>query len=103
MNLTLVVCGLVGVLLVLLAGFGLSRAMPTPQAKVQHGPFEIGATGRPIPSGGFPNTSGNPFATREVTSFSVRWRGQDVDVPRWALASGACCGWRMRRGLRCWS
>ena len=82
MKLSLLVCALVGVLLVLLAGCGLSRAMPTQQARVQHGPFEIVATGRRISSGGFPNTSGNPFATREVTSFSVRWRGQDVDVPQ---------------------
>ena len=48
---------------------------------LQHGPFEIVATGRRISSGTFPNQGGNPFATLEVSSFSVRWRGREVDVP----------------------
>lgn len=50
-------------------------------ATLQHGPFEIVAQGRRTSAGGFPNTSGNPFATIEVTSFAVRWRGQEVEVP----------------------
>lgn len=82
MKFTLAVCALVGVLLVLLTGCGLSRAIPTHTTTVKHGPFDIVASGRRISTGSFPNTGGNPFATREVTSFSVRWRGQDVDVPQ---------------------
>ncbi|WP_144290012.1 hypothetical protein [Ideonella sp. A 288] len=48
---------------------------------LQHGPFEIVATGRRISSGTFPNQGGNPFATLEVSSYSLRWRGREVDVP----------------------
>jgi hypothetical protein len=47
---------------------------------VTRGPFEIVAAGRRIGAGGFPNTSGNPFATIEVTSFSVRHRGAPVTI-----------------------
>lgn len=46
-----------------------------------HGPFEIVAHGRRISTGTFPNQGGSPFATREVTSFSLRWRGKAVQVP----------------------
>ncbi|MFT3819708.1 MAG: hypothetical protein QM750_19105 [Rubrivivax sp.] len=54
----------------------------TPQAEaVQHGPFEIVASGRRISTGTFPNIGGNPFATQEVTSFLLRWRGRPVQVP----------------------
>lgn len=48
---------------------------------LQHGPFEIIAGSRRISTGTFPNTGGNPFATQEVTSFSLRWRGRTVEVP----------------------
>jgi len=77
---TFIFAALAGVLLLTMAGCALQRVIPTETTVLQHGPFEIVATGRRISSGGFPNTSGNPFATREVTSFTVRWRGQAVDV-----------------------
>ncbi|MFT3777352.1 MAG: hypothetical protein QM772_03565 [Ottowia sp.] len=48
---------------------------------LRHGPFEIVASGRRISTGTFPNQGGSPFATQEVTSFSLRWRGQLVQVP----------------------
>lgn len=47
---------------------------------LQHGPFEIVAEGRRISTGAFPNISGNPFQTMEVTSFTVRHRGREVVV-----------------------
>ncbi|MBL8341658.1 MAG: hypothetical protein JNL30_09335 [Rubrivivax sp.] len=61
----------------LLSGGGAAAAEVT----LTHGPFEIVAEGRRISSGTFPNTSGNPFASIEVISFSVRWRGREVEVP----------------------
>jgi hypothetical protein len=60
---------------------GCSGNPPLQNATLAHGPFEIVAKGRRISSGGFPNNSGNPFSTVEVTSFSVRWKGKDVMVP----------------------
>lgn len=47
---------------------------------VEHGPFRIVAQGRRIPSGAFPNQGGNPFATIEVTGFSVYHQGRPVVV-----------------------
>jgi hypothetical protein len=62
---------------------------------LQHGPFEIVAEGRRISSGGFPNTSANPFETTEVTSFRVRHRGGEL-----VLASGDERSSRFWRVLR---
>jgi hypothetical protein len=64
-----------------LAGLAL---VPVPGAAqtLRHGPFEIVAQSRRISAGGFPNTSGNPFRTTEVTEFAVRWQGQPVTVPK---------------------
>lgn len=59
----------------------LAGAAPALAQTVQHGPFEIVAQGRRISSGTFPNIGGNPFATIEVTGFSLRWRGRPVEVP----------------------
>jgi hypothetical protein len=47
---------------------------------LQHGPFEVQAHGRRVSAGGFPNTSGNPFKTTEVTYYRVRWKGQTLSV-----------------------
>lgn len=56
--------------------------LPSSQAQtLQHGPFEIVAHGRRISTGTFPNNGGNPFATQEVTLFSLRWHGRTVEVP----------------------
>ncbi|MBX3637919.1 MAG: hypothetical protein KF683_21315 [Rubrivivax sp.] len=66
----------------LLATFGgPAAAFFAPKATLAHGPFEIVAQERRISSGTFPNQGGNPFATRPVTGFTVRWRGQSVEVP----------------------
>lgn len=71
--------GLFGLAAVLLAAFAPTRAS---QAQtIQHGPFEIVASPRRVSSGTFPNIGGNPFATVEVTSFALRWRGRSVQVP----------------------
>ncbi len=64
----------------LLATCGMARA-PLQEVTLQHGPFEIVAKGRLIESGAFPNQGGSPFAKHEVSSFSVRWHGQTVNVP----------------------
>ena len=63
----------------LLAGL-LAAASAAAQTLV-HGPFEIVAQARRISSGTFPNIGGNPFATNEVTAFTLRWRGRTVEVP----------------------
>jgi hypothetical protein len=68
-------------LVVWVTGASSAAAAPLTHATLQHGPFEIVAEGRRISTGAFPNISGNPFATMEVTGFRVRWRGQDVVVP----------------------
>lgn len=69
--------------LLLLSGCGVAhRTEPLTTVSLIHGPFEIVASGRRISTGAFPNISGDPFATMEVTAFSVRHRGQDVAVPR---------------------
>lgn len=66
----------------LLAAFGgPAAAFTAPKATLVHGPFEIQAQERRISSGSFPNQGGNPFATRPVTEFTVRWRGRVVEVP----------------------
>lgn len=67
-------------------GIGLACALlhgcgQAPSETLQHGPFEIVASGRRVSTGTFPNTGGNPFATQEVTAFSLRWRGRAVEVP----------------------
>ena len=62
----------------LMAACGVGSA--TQRETLQHGPFEIVAEGRRVSAGGFPNTSGNPFRTMEVTSFSVRHQGKPVVV-----------------------
>lgn len=62
----------------LLAACGVGGAAQ--RETLQHGPFEVVAEGRRISAGGFPNTSGNPFRTLEVTSFSVRHQGRPVVV-----------------------
>ena len=63
----------------LLAGCDPVRSPPS--NSLQHGPFEIVASSRRISTGSFPNTGGNPFATQEVSSFSVRWHGRTLEVP----------------------
>lgn len=59
----------------------LALALPASAQTLVHGPFEIVAQSRRISSGTFPNIGGNPFATREVTGFTLRWRGRTVEVP----------------------
>ena len=76
-RLTTALFALVGTLL---ATCGMARTPPQAET-LQHGPFEIAVHGRRISTGTFPNQGGNPFATREVMGFSVRWRGQAVQVP----------------------
>ncbi len=76
---TRAVTALAGLASALLAACALARS---PQAEtLQHGPFEIVAQPRRISTGSFPNTSSNPFATREVTHLFLRWRGRAVTVP----------------------
>jgi hypothetical protein len=75
----------------LLAGCGIGPTMKS--ETLAHGPFEIVATGHRISSGGFPNTSGNPFSTTEVTGFNVRWKGKRVAV------EGQSRFWRVLRLL----
>ncbi|MBL8330126.1 MAG: hypothetical protein JNJ71_14875 [Rubrivivax sp.] len=60
---------------------GRAAAAPADTLRVSHGPFLIVAQARRVSSGAFPNTSGNPFATMEVTAFSLRWRDREVVVP----------------------
>ncbi len=58
-----------------------SAALPLPTGTLAHGPFEIVAGARRISTGSFPNQGGNPFASREVSEFQVRWRGKAVAAP----------------------
>jgi hypothetical protein len=58
-----------------------SAAAPLPTGTVAHGPFEVVAGVKRISTGTFPNQGGNPFATREVSEFQVRWRGKAVAAP----------------------
>ena len=44
------------------------------------GPFTIEAGKARISAGGFPNTSGNPFARKTVSSYRVRHHGKPVSV-----------------------
>lgn len=70
-----------GLLVAASALLGACGANKAPQREsLQHGPFEIVAEGRRISTGAFPNISGNPFQTMEVTSFTVRHRGREVVV-----------------------
>jgi hypothetical protein len=57
-----------------------SATPPLETITVTHGPFEIVASGRRIGAGGFPNNSGNPFATVEVTGFTVKHDGKPVAI-----------------------
>ena len=52
-----------------------------PTGSIAHGPFEIVASNRRISTGTFPNQGGNPFATRAVSDFQLRWRGKHVSAP----------------------
>ena len=56
----------------------MAHAADAPVATV--GPFEIATRMRQTSSGGFPNTSGNPFARVTVSDFEVRYRGTPVKV-----------------------
>lgn len=58
-----------------------SAAAPLPTGTVAHGPFEVIAGVKRVSTGTFPNQGGNPFATREVSEFQVRWRGKAVAAP----------------------
>jgi hypothetical protein len=58
-----------------------SAAAPLPTGTVAHGPFEVVVGVKRISTGSFPNQGGNPFATREVSEFQVRWRGKAVTAP----------------------
>src|SRR5690349_1022711 len=46
------------------------------------GSFTVETLERRISTGAFPNTSGNPFATRPLVEYVVRHRGQVVAVPQ---------------------
>lgn len=72
----------------LLSGGSAAPATPT----IVHGPFEIVAQSKRISSGRFPNIAGNPFETREVTEFSVRFQGRGISAP-----SGDARFWRVLR------
>ena len=69
-----------------------SVAAPLPTGTVAHGPFEIVASVKRISTGSFPNQGGNPFASREVSEFQVRWRGKSV-----AASGGNQRFWRVLR------
>ena len=58
-----------------------SAAAPLPTRTVAHGPFEVVVGVKRISTGSFPNQGGNPFASREVSEFQVRWRGKAVAAP----------------------
>jgi len=51
------------------------------ETAVTHGPFSVVAAPRRVSTGAFPNQGGSPFASTEVTDFSVRWRGKSVSAP----------------------
>jgi hypothetical protein len=55
-------------------------ALAAQRERIPHGPFDVLVEGRRISAGGFPNTSGNPFKTTEVTFYRVLWKGQPVKV-----------------------
>jgi hypothetical protein len=71
---------------------GCASAAGLPAGTVEHGPFEIVAGVRRVSTGTFPNQGGNPFATREVSEFQVRWKGKAV-----ATAGGNRDFWRVLR------
>lgn len=70
----------------LLATVALAAAAPgavvagLAEGRVAHGPFEIEAGVRRVSTGTFPNQGGNPFRSREVSEFQLRWKGQLVAV-----------------------
>ncbi len=80
-------------LLITLAVFGALVALAWPlwsasrsrnvdgPAPVTVGPFTIETQVRKISTGRFPNISGNPFETMEVTGFVVRHQGRKVAIP----------------------
>lgn len=85
--------GALALLLLLASLVGTTAAWASvPTGSLTHGPFEITALARRVSAGGFPNQGGNPFATREVSDFEVRWRGQRV-----SLAGGSTRFWRVLR------
>ena len=84
------VVGLFSLLALCSTGWAQSRKQP--EATLVHGPFEITVAARSISRGTFPNQGGNPFATREVADFKLRWRGQAVATP-----SGNDRFWRVLR------
>lgn len=67
--------------LLLLCSTGSAQGRKQPEATLVHGPFEISVSARSISRGTFPNQGGNPFATREVADFKLRWRGRPVATP----------------------
>lgn len=81
-----------GVALLAACGAGTPAASTGAATTVVHGPFEIQLLPRRISTGTFPNQGGNPFATREVTDFRVRYRGREVAAP-----SGNTRFWRVLR------
>ncbi len=94
-RLALVVALVVAVALALAACSHRSDDRPLETASIAHGPFEIVAKGRRISTGAFPNTSGNPFATMEVTGFTVRHQGQPVSFQHGARTMAGF--WRVVR------
>ncbi|MBL8330904.1 MAG: hypothetical protein JNJ71_18850 [Rubrivivax sp.] len=85
---------IVGGLAILLAlsSSGWAQVRKQPEATLVHGPFEIMVSARSISRGTFPNQGGNPFATREVADYKLRWRGRPVATP-----SGGDRFWRVLR------
>lgn len=69
-----------------------ASAAGLPEGTVEHGPFQIVAGVRRVSTGAFPNQGGNPFATRPVSEFQVRWKGKPV-----ATAGGNREFWRVLR------
>lgn len=53
---------------------------PLPAGRIVHGPFEIVVGTRRLSTGAFPNTSGNPFASRSVSDYRLQWKGRPVDT-----------------------
>ncbi|HRD99032.1 MAG TPA: hypothetical protein PLA97_21850 [Rubrivivax sp.] len=86
----LIVVGLASLLALCSSGWAQVRKQP--EATLVHGPFEITVSARSISRGTFPNQGGNPFATRDVADFKLRWRGKPVATP-----SGGDRFWRVLR------
>ncbi len=62
----------------LATSLGGAQAADVPSGTIAHGRFEIVAGTRRISTGSFPNQGGNPFATRAVSEFQLRWNGRPV-------------------------